>query len=401
MTDLVMPVEKKLLFWIDKHLYVLWFIVVSILAGVIRWSFFDHISGDYYTFLQPWYEQIAENGGFSALAEQTGDYNILYQFLIACLTYIPIEPLYSFKILSCLFDYLLAWITARLVGLCVEKDRSLWCALSYSAVLLSPLVFLNSAAWAQCDSIYIFFCIAALYFLLQRKALLSFILYGVAFSLKLQSVFLLPFFFFVYYRERAFSLLCFLLIPAVMIVTSIPGIVFGRGLFDVFSVYFNQADTYHYIALNYPSVWLLLYHSSYYWAFQKLHHAAILLCALVQGMYLLCWDKRKVPMTAKNNICMVFILVYSCVLLLPSMHERYSMLYEILAIVVFCIDRKTGLLLVPLYGISLATYGKFLFGSEFDLNLLAVFNVAVYTAYVYLLMHRMPEETRSGVGLLT
>lgn len=400
MTNFIPSVEKKLLSWIDKHLYVFWFIVVSVLAGVIRWSFFDHISGDYYTFLQPWYEQIAANGGFSALAEQTGDYNILYQFLIACLTCLPIEPLYAFKILSCLFDYLLAWITARLVGLCMEKDKPLWCALAYSAVLLSPLVFLNSAAWAQCDSIYIFFCIAALYYLLQRKVLPSFILYGVAFSLKLQSIFLLPFFFFIYYREHAFSLLCFLLIPAVMIVTSIPGIVFGRGLFDVFSVYVNQTDTYHYISLNYPSVWLLLYHSSYYWAFQKLHRAAILLCALVQGMHLLCWDKRKVPMTAKNKVCMAFILVYSCVLLLPSMHERYSVLYEILAIVVFCIDRKTGLLLVPLYGISLATYGKFLFGSEFDLNLLAAINTLIYTAYVWLLTRKMISEAEKEIVLV-
>lgn len=312
--------------------------------------------------------------------------------MIACLTYIPIEPLYAFKLLSCLFDYLLAWITACLVGLCVEKDKPLWRALAYGAVLLSPLVFLNSAAWAQCDSIYAFFCLAALFLLLRRRYLLSFLALGVAFSLKLQSVFVLPVFLFAYFRVRKFSLLWFLLIPTVMIALSVPGILFGRGVFDVFTVYLNQAETYPYIALNYPSVWLLLYHSSYYWAFQKLHSAAILLCILIQGMYMLLWDKRKASMTESNIIRMAFILAYSCILFLPSMHERYSVLYEILAVVIFCTDRKTGLLLVPLYGISLAAYGKFLFASEFDLNLLAAINVAVYTAYAWLLTQKMLKE---------
>lgn len=392
MSDRILPVEKKILSWVDKKIYIFWYIAVSIIAAFIRYSFFDCLSVDYISSLLPWFDEITASGGFSSLGTQTGDYNVLYQFLIACMTYIPIKPLYSYKILSCLFDYLLAWITACLVGICVETKKTLWRAVAYSMVLLSPIIFLDSSAWAQCDSIYIFFCLAALYFLLRHRYLLSFTLYGVAFAFKLQSIFLLPFFFFVYYRERNFSLFHFFLIPIVMIVSGLPGVLFGRNVFDVFSVYFAQADKSIYITMNYPTVWLLLYHTSLSWSYQTLHSAAILLSLSVMGIFMVFWHVNNVAMTENNKICMALILTYSCVLLLPSMHERYGMLYEVLAIVVFCIDKKTRLLLVPLCGISLATYGEFLFNSEFDLNLLAAVNTIIYILYTFLLNRKMLDN---------
>lgn len=35
-----------------------------------------------------------------------------YQFLIAIMTYLPFLPLHSYKIISCVFDYFLAGMTA-------------------------------------------------------------------------------------------------------------------------------------------------------------------------------------------------------------------------------------------------------------------------------------------------
>ena len=64
--------------------------------------------------------------------------------------------------------------------------------MAYAVVLFLPVVFLNSAVWAQCDSIYTSFCVMSFYFLLRGRGRLSMALYGVAFSFKLQAVFFAP-----------------------------------------------------------------------------------------------------------------------------------------------------------------------------------------------------------------
>lgn len=55
-------------------------------------------SGDMKVFLLPWYNIILENGGLRALNNQVGDYGILYQTLVALMTYLPVKPVYALNI---------------------------------------------------------------------------------------------------------------------------------------------------------------------------------------------------------------------------------------------------------------------------------------------------------------
>ena len=81
---------------------------------------------------------------------------------------------------------------------------------------------------------------------------------------------------------------------------------------------------------------------------------------------------------------MAFLLIYTCVLFLPSMHERYGYLYEILAILLAVLIPKTIPLCVGLLCVSLNTYGAFLFGIPIQLPLLSCVNIAVYMAYIFI-----------------
>lgn len=81
-----------------------------------------------------------------------------------------------------------------------------------------------------------------------------------------------------------------------------------------------------------------------------------------------------------------FILAYTCVFFLPKMNERYGYLYEILAILIAFVDRKTIIPCVVLNMVSLITYSLYLYGVSYDVRILGCINGLVYLAYVVILV---------------
>lgn len=110
-------IEKKLVEWIEKHLDIILVVFISVIAAFMRFSIRKVESPDWLSYLSLWFDAIKEGGGFRALSSTPAncDYNMLYQFLVAVMTYIPIHPLYQYKILSCIFDYVLAAFSAQIV----------------------------------------------------------------------------------------------------------------------------------------------------------------------------------------------------------------------------------------------------------------------------------------------
>ena len=385
-------IEKRFLEWVEKYILLFCVIGVTLISMIIRYSFREIISNDAYWCLLPWYDVIKENGGIYALGSQVGDYNMLYQFIIAVFTYLPIEPLSAYKLLSCIFDYLLAAAMGYFVYFFSEKDRILKGTMAYMLVLMSPIVFLNSSYWGQCDAIYTFFCVASLLVFCKEKYPLTFVLYGVAFAFKLQAVFLLPFFLFAYFVKKKFSVLYFGLIPVMMVILSIPGLIMGRSIAEVFTIYLNQTGSYKSITMNYPTFWNLLQSANMDAFYINMKKTAIALTVVVIALLMVAWIVKKVPMTTRNMIYMAFLLAYTCVLILPSMHERYGYLYEILAILVAFLQIRTLPCLVGMYLASFAIYGKYLFMFEINLPALSIVNTLAYIGYIVILTREMFEN---------
>lgn len=357
----------------------------------VRLPLQEYTSMDAYGFLLPWYNHILANG----ISQQVGDYNFLYQLAIWLMTKLPVEPLVAYKTLSIFFDYLMA-VGAGLLVLCLTKEHRVWKAvLGYGAALLLPTVVLNSAAWAQCDSIYTAFAIWAVLAFVKEKYPVAMVLLGLSFAFKLQAIFILPIFLFVYYQRRKFTVLQFALIPGTMLVAGLPLVFVGRNLLDMFTIYSSQTNTYPYMSMNYPSAWLLLTHERYQSEFEYLETFAIVLTVAALALMMLVWLKKKVQAEGENVLIMAFLLAYTCVLLLTSMHERYAYPVEILAVVLAILIPKTIPLCVALQGISLCTYGFYLFNNQaFELPKLAILNILVYGGYVWYLHRRLLKEKK-------
>ncbi len=385
-------IEQKLIAWIEDHLQVLMVIFVTFCGLFIRYFLRPIVTDDATACLIPWYHDIQYGGGFAALKWQVGNYNVLYQFMIAVLTYLPIYSLTAYKALSGVFDYALAIVAALVVRELVTDGKRWKMTVTYAAVVMTPQVWLNSAAWGQCDSIYCFFILTAFLFLCKERYCFSFLFYGISFAFKLQAIFALPFFVLYWFMKKRFSILNFLFIPLMMILSTVPALIAGRegGLLISFHIYADQASE-GYLYRNYPGFWAMISDAQPE-NFHGILYTGMAFAAAVMIFWAMLWIRRKVIPVPENALYMFFVLVYSCVLFMPGMHERYGYLYEILAIVIAVILPKTRRLLPALLGISLFTYGSYLFRTDLNLAPLSAVNMIVYLMYAVLLTKELCKK---------
>ena len=85
---------------------------IALLALLARVSMLDFITADYRSFLSGWLGAF-RTGGFRQLAENVGDYNLIYQYFLLMITKVPLHDLYLIKLISVAFDYALALVMMR------------------------------------------------------------------------------------------------------------------------------------------------------------------------------------------------------------------------------------------------------------------------------------------------
>ena len=237
--------------------------------------------------------------------------------------------------------------------------------------------------------------------LCKEKYTKAFVLFGIAFALKLQAVFFLPVLLFVYFVKKKFSCLYFLFLPVILLISGIPAAIAGRKITDVFTIYLGQTDFYRTISMNYPSFWNILqdkFKDQFYLDFKR---PAMAIAIAVLAIYMIVWAKRKLELTNRNLVFISFIMVYTCVLFLPAMHERYGFIYELLALIIVFYDLRTLPLLVAMYYVDCTTYGFYLFERTENMTLLSLVNTTVYIGYVAYLMYVMLKENRGKIRELS
>lgn len=367
-------VEKRIIDYLSRHVIFILIVAATVLGLLVRWFGKDFQSGDMQCFLLPWWKQI-EPAGLDGLATRVGNYNIPYQIITYLLTLLPIEAVHAYKLLSVVFDLVLAVTSATLVYEFTNGSK-IKSALTYSFVFLSVNVIFNSAFWGQCDSIYVSFILLALYTLKKGKSILPFIFLGLSLAFKLQVIFILPFFIYYWFTTKKVSILNFLIIPAVDIIMCLPAVFLGRPFWDIVDIYFVQTDYGKQIQFNCPNFWALICNNAntqYYYlfkAFSIFFTFAVLIAAMAVLVY------KKADLSDSNNFLLTAIWsAYTCVMFLSSMHERYAYLVDILTVVYFVVTLKHIWLPIIVNLVSLRGYAYYLF--EFD-----VFDIR-YTAIVF------------------
>ena len=386
----MLKLEKKFFNFLEKNYIILGFIIITFMALMIRFSMFSFESRDYTVFLSKWFNEIKENGGLLALANYPGDYNAPYVTILALLTYLPFSSLYLIKIVSVAFDLGLAISSAALVYHLAPKSKTTLAFFVYTFMLFAPEIAMNGALWGQCDSGYAMFIVLAFLFLFKDKNILSFIMLGIAFALKLQTIFILPIFIIVYIVEKKVSILHFLIIPAVNIVLSLPAIIYGMPLSKVFSVYYEQIGSYDDVLnLNFINLYGLIYNNGSNAVIIK--NLAIAWAMIICFLMLIYIVHKKIKLNPQKilNLGLWFAVVMPFVL--PKMHDRYLYVGCVMSIIYFVLYRKNLLLLVSVIMASLITYFGYLFGVDLPdkgLFIIMYFFVIVYYTKDVILMLR-------------
>ena len=373
--------------WIIRHRLKLIATAATLFSLYARYALRGLISMDMSTCLLPWYESIRSLGGLRSLSTQIGNYNIPYQTLIGLMTYLPVKPEYAYKALSILFDYALS-ITLAIGVYEISRDR-FKSVLTYTIAINLPIMVLNSAAWGQCDSIFTFFIVAAFVCLLKEKHTTAFLMYGCSLAFKLQAVFFLPFLLFYYVWSRKISFWRFLLLPFPSVVLSAGALVQGRNFWDILSIYSEQTGIYARISLNYPTFWNLLVANNMKDGrdhYSELYRYCMLLTVLVLAL-LMIWLIMKKPLSRETLALTATVMMYTCVIFLPAMHERYAFPVLIFALFIcflypYAIPAALGILVI-----DLQTYGQYLFYHEtMPWEMLILINLICYAGLVFLLI---------------
>lgn len=385
--------EKKLINWITEYRHILFFVCISILAFGIRIVGKDFVSADMSDFLIPWFDEIKNSGGISSLDKQTGDYNLLYQTIIAILTYIPVNCIYLYKILSIIFDYALAFIAGI-----VLTDKFSWKTIGlnfnliYAVVLFIPTVVLNSSFWGQCDSIYTLFIVLAVFLLYKEKCIMAFIMIGIAFSFKLQTIFIIPFVIALYFYKKKFSFLNFFVSIIVFELSGIVCFFQGRNILEPFRLYLNQTNTYPSMWLNVASFWWLVGND-----YSNLKLFAIIVTIFIcgVGLYLIMSEKVKI-ISLEDYLRVATWFMWTCILFLPSMHERYTYPLDIFLILLCFINREY--LKYAIYSVCLSTitYSSFLFANtsiDILMVLLYIFLYVCFSVKVFAQKERIESKS--------
>lgn len=371
----------------------------------------DYVSGDYEMFLQHWAEFFRTYGGFRALAASVGNYNVPYLYYIALMSYIDIPNLYLYKLLSILFDVVLAWGCLRLVrSLIGDRQGSAAPLSAFAAALLLPVVVLNGAYWGQCDVIYGALCIHASALVLEGKNKTSVALMAVAFSFKLQAVFVLPLWGVLWLAKKVrFGELW--VFPLVYLATILPAVLLGKPLMDILGIYFGQMTEVPNLVLNAPTVYQFIPYGLHAELAEGhmastfgIAAAAVLVLTLMGlGFWLKDRLNRSIIMT------MAVILCIGVPFFLPHMHERYFFLADVFTLCWACANIRRLPVAVLAGGASLAGYivylrQKYNFvlrlgGTQFCMALEAAAMLTALVISVWVLVEQL-REVRKREGLV-
>jgi len=349
-------------FLLDKHVnYTAFFFILTVLTAfmLVRGGLFYFKSIDYNNFLTPWLKQMHGLSLAEAISAKIGDYNMPYLYVLALISRLDINNLYLIKIVSIAFDVVLAYYVMKIVSIKFSSINVQIAA--FIATLGIPTVILNGAFWAQCDVIYAALAIASLYYGFTGKSIKCLIFFGLAFSVKLQTIFIAPMLIVFLFTKKI--KITRLWIPVLtFFITLVPALIAGKPFAETISIYYEQTHSYPQMTLNTPNIYALLGNVR----FENFNFAAIFITgiAVTSLLYFLYVNREKI-ISPTNYVSIAFVFVLLIPMLLPRMHERYFFLADVLAVAFVFFNKKRWYFAPIIILGSFMTYNRFLLGREY------------------------------------
>lgn len=351
--------------------------------------------------------------GVAAFQQRFSDYHAPYLYILYFLSLLPIKTtvakVIAVKSISIIFDILNALIIAKIISK-YQKNRVIVFFSGFFCFFL-PTFFLNSTVWGQCDSIYTFFCLLTVFYLLKSKHFLAMLFYGFAFSFKLQSIFFLPFLLlhFIFSHRKnlnnpstdtfdkpssSMKWSYFLLIPACYIGTALPLGFLSNWNFDV------MFKTYVYQVYNSSSPQINIANFYQFFAFAKnstLVLNMVMFSMFVIGSVFFFLQQRLSPKQYREKFFTVMIFItLTVVFFLPKMHERYYYLIDTLTIIyLFIQPNLVRIIIFIIFQLaSIFSYSNYLYGNANENVVFYLLSLAVLSVWVYLLRELFFERNK-------
>jgi Gpi18-like mannosyltransferase len=290
--------------------------IAFISALGMRWSLRVSSTADFDVYMRPWVAFLRD-GGFAALGQEFANYNVPYLYLLFLGSLLPVEPLSVVKLIALFFDLVMgagvAAIAYRLRGSVLVAGAG------GVAVLLAPEVFLNSAMWGQTDSIWTSLLVWSAYFMVRRNDTLTWVFFALAFAVKLQAGFFVPWMLLAFIMQRhRWRVLLFA--AGTFALTYVPALIAGRSLPSLLGIYAGQAGG-NVLAVEVPNL--------YSWVpnqfFAPVNGAAIFLALGIVALLCLLY-LRRAPFVPDIESWLLQVAAAVGVLVpfvLPQMHDRY------------------------------------------------------------------------------
>jgi len=337
--------------------------VVALL--VVRGALFYYVSGDYWWFLRLWVEEYRTMTFLEGMRTNVGTYNPPYMYILNIIARINVpfvntisSDLFLIKIVSVIFDFILAFFVMKIVALRTTSANMR--ALAFLAAFAIPTVILNGAMWGQCDSIYATFAIGSFYFGLRGRSKMSYAFMALSLSFKLQAVFLMPILAIFVFTNRIRLKDCYMFF-LVYIATLLPAILAGMPLVDAAFSYIVQANFYRGLNMNIVNMWRFFEqeHLSYH----NFRLAGIFFAgfATLSLMFFTCVNRKRL-IKIVDYVRLAYLFAIIIPFLLPKMHDRYYFIADVLAVVVFFYDKRRWYVPVVTIFCSFLAYAFFLMG---------------------------------------
>lgn len=302
-------------------------------------------------YLLPWLNAAA-SAGPRYLRHSFTNYAPFYEHILALITLAPGPPMVRVKLVSILFDVILA----ACVTLLVPRNRKVR---AFLATLLLPTIMLNSAMFAQSDAIYAVAILLAIAAAVTERPIATMLCFSLALAIKFQALLFLPVLALLV-LERRQPLWTFVLVPCGYIVFAVPMLIAGRPLDDTFLVYVRQAAFFSELSLNAPNPWLIASRILPYRVGVALGLPAAI--AVVCGSVLLLW-RSGIARHKEGLLLACAILLMTAPYVTPKMHDRYFFLVDPVLVALACLDRRYWKPLLLVESASLFAYVAFPLGN--------------------------------------
>jgi len=370
----------------NQNHFVLMLIIITVLIMAAKMAFIPVTNGDTHWFLEPWMRFIRDHGGLSSIGEipisyyytpegnipygdsrvetaiiegmMRGNYPVFYYTILAAFSYLPYSNLAIIKIVSFLFDFALATGVMMVVSR-FSKNKALL-VVSYLFAFILPTFFINSAIWGQTDAVYGAMALWFIYFLMKDKPKTALIFIGLALTIKIQIIFILPIIGWLFLKKK-FRLI-YLFIPlAVVFISFLPNYIAGMPFMTPIKQYSELAGTYTSVNLNSGSMYAFLEGINsklrlYVDAF-GIPFAFVVLLALIYYVY-----HQGVVVNNKSLLLLGTLFAVLTPFLLPHMHERYFYMAEVFLLAYALTHKNRWHLAILSQLAGLITYGNFILG---------------------------------------